>query len=213
MSDTLDPRRCALLTINVQNDFTRNDSLHAMPGTDELVPVMGSVVDGFRALRLPIVHMVRLYHADGSNAEITRRSLIAAGMPVVRPGTEGSEVRSELQPPDGFLLDHEALLEGKAQPVAPREWVMYKPRWGAFYETGLSGHLHGLDVDTVAVIGTNFPNCPRTTIYEASERDFHVVVVSDAISRIYPRGLDECAGIGARVSTSDRLLEWLRAAR
>ncbi|RCG24000.1 cysteine hydrolase [Sphaerisporangium album] len=213
MSETPDPRRCALLAVNVQNDFTRHNSLHALPGTDEIVPVMGAVVDGFRALRLPVVHMVRLYHADGSNAEVTRRSLVAAGVPVVRPGTEGSEVRPELQPPDGFLLDHEALLEGKAQPVAPREWVMYKPRWGAFYDTGLAAHLRALDVDTVAVIGTNFPNCPRTTIYEASERDFHVVVVSDAISRIYPRGLDECASIGARVLTSDRLLDWLRAAR
>ena len=30
--------------------------------------------------------------------------------------------------------------------------------------------------------GCNFPNCPRTSIYEASERDFRVVLARDAIS-------------------------------
>lgn len=41
---------------------------------------------------------------------------------------------------------------------------------GAFYGTRLEEHLRALDVDTVVVCGCNFPNCPRTTIYEASER-------------------------------------------
>lgn len=70
-----------------------------------------------------------------------------------------------------------------------REWVMYKPRWGAFYGTTLEERLRALDVDTLVVCGCNFPNCPRTTIYEASERDFHIVFVSDATSAVYEQGL------------------------
>ena len=209
MPDTPDPRRCALLTIDVQNDVTSATSPIAVPGTDEWVPAMAEIARGFRARALPVVHVVRLYKADGSNAELCRRSLIASGVPLLRPGTEGSQLREELLPPRPFRLDHETLLAGRLQSVDSREWAMYKPRWGAFYETGLAEHLRSLDVDTVAVVGANFPNCPRTTIYEASERDFRIIVVCDAISRAYPQGLEECSGIGARVLTASELLDWL----
>ncbi|WP_459872860.1 hypothetical protein, partial [Endothiovibrio diazotrophicus] len=50
--------------------------------------------------------------------------------------------------------------------------MLYKPRWGAFYRTSLESHLRGLDVSTLVFSGCNFPNCPRTSIYQASERDF-----------------------------------------
>jgi hypothetical protein len=36
--------------------------------------------------------------------------------------------------------------------------------------------------DTVTFVEFNFPNFPRTSIDGASERDFRIVLVSDAIS-------------------------------
>jgi nicotinamidase-related amidase len=71
------------------------------------------------------------------------------------------------------------------------EWIIYKPRWGAFYNTKLERHLQNLDVNTVAVCGCNFPNCPRITIYEASERDYRIVLATDATSALYDRALLE----------------------
>jgi hypothetical protein len=52
----------------------------------------------------------------------------------------------------------------------------------------LEEHLRGLGVTTLVFAGCNFPNCPRTSIYEASERDFRLIIVEDATS-----GFDECA--------------------
>jgi nicotinamidase-related amidase len=49
---------------------------------------------------------------------------------------------------------------------------MYKSRWGAFYTILLEEHLRSLDINTVIIAGCNFPNCPRSPIHEASERDF-----------------------------------------
>ena len=46
------------------------------------------------------------------------------------------------------------------------------------------------------VCGANFPNCPRTTVYEASERDFRVVVAEDALSGLYDKGAAELRAIG-----------------
>ncbi|GAA3749441.1 isochorismatase family cysteine hydrolase [Streptomyces tremellae] len=208
MTNRPDPSRSALLTIDVQNDFTLPGSPHAIPGTHELVPAMAEIAAAFRARRLPVVHVVRLYLPDGSNAELSRRDALAGGARIVLPGSPGSGLRPELAPCP-VELDHAALLRGAFQPVGEAEWLMYKPRWGAFFGTGLTGHLRGLGVDTVVVIGANFPNCPRTTLYEASERDFHAVVVPDAVSRAYPRGMDECAEMGALVLGARELIGWL----
>jgi nicotinamidase-related amidase len=89
------------------------------------------------------------------------------------------------------------------------EWIIYKPRWGAFYKTTLEGHLHELGVNTVVVCGCNFPNCPRTTIYEASERDFKIVMAKDATSLVYDIGLQELQNIGVSVMNTDECIAWL----
>jgi isochorismate hydrolase len=91
------------------------------------------------------------------------------------------------------------------------EWIMYKPRWGAFYNTLLEKHLHNLDVNTVVVCGCNFPNCPRTTIYEASERDFRIILAKDATSLIYNIGLQELENIGVLLMNTDECITWLGA--
>ncbi len=80
---------------------------------------------------------------------------------------------------------------------------MYKPRWGAFYNTPLESYLNRLGVDTLVFVGCNFPNCPRTSIYEASERDFKVVLVEDAISGLYAKGKEEMLNIGVQVTKAE----------
>jgi nicotinamidase-related amidase len=177
-----------LLTIDVQGDFYKPGAPALIEGTAERLPEMQRVVNAFRAAGRPIVHVVRLYLADGSNAEPVRRELVTATS-VVRPGTEGSRLAPELLSPDAPEPDPDFLLAGHLQGVGPLEWVMYKPRWGAFYETTLEDHLRSHRVETLVLVGCNFPNCPRTTLYEASERDFGTVLVSDAVSGVYDVGL------------------------
>lgn len=78
-------------------------------------------------------------------------------------------------------------------------------RWGAFFQTPLDAHLRSLGVSTVVVAGCNFPNCPRTSIYEASERDYRAAIVTDAVSGIYERGLTELRNIGVATLTTDEV--------
>jgi nicotinamidase-related amidase len=128
------------------------------------------------------------------------------GKKLVIAGTQGAELVDEIKPPSSsskVRLDTELLLKGKLQKVASKEWIMYKPRWGAFYVTPLEKHLRELNANTVVICGCNFPNCPRTTVYEASERDFRVVLIRDATSNIYERGLHELDNIGVELMTSD----------
>ena len=78
---------------------------------------------------------------------------------------------------------------------------------GAFYRTPLEEHLRTSGADTVVVCGCNFPNCPRATVYEASERDFRVVLVADAVSGLYERGAEELAGIGVGLPGSEECVD------
>ncbi|RVW05956.1 cysteine hydrolase family protein [Rhodococcus spongiicola] len=200
---------CALITIDVQTDFSRAGGATYVEGTEPLLPTMAKIATAFRRAGKPIVHVVRLYERDGSNAELCRRNIVADSSGIAAPGSEGSQLDVALRPSPDVELDPEWLLGGEFQKIAHNEWLMFKPRWGAFYETNLRAHLHQLGVDSLVFIGANFPNCPRTSIYEATERDFRVAMASDGISRTYDRGLEECRGIGVRVMSSDEICRWV----
>ena len=70
-------------------------------------------------------------------------------------------------------------------------------------------HLRSQGISTVIFCGCNFPNCPRTSIYEASERDFRVVVVNDALSGMYERGERELSAIGVALMSTPEVLDSL----
>jgi nicotinamidase-related amidase len=199
----------ALLTIDVQQDFTLPGAPAEIPGTAEAVPAIRRLVEAFRRGSKPIVHVVRLYLPDGSNVDPCRRQDVERGKRVVLPGTDGAELVDELKPSSSVGLDAEKLLTGGLQPIGSAEWLMYKPRWGAFYRSPLEAHLRRLGANTIAVCGCNFPNCPRATIYEASERDFRVAVVTDATSGLYERGLWELENIGVEPVSADGVSERL----
>ena len=120
-----------------------------------------------------------------------------------------AEIVDELKPSAATRLDSSLLLSGRLQHIGPMDWIMYKPRWGAFYRTPLEEHLRDLSVNTVIIAGCNFPNCPRTTIYEASERDFRIVLPQDATSQIYEKGLEELNSIGVSVMDTNKCIDWL----
>jgi nicotinamidase-related amidase len=165
----------------------------------------------FRRQDKPIVHVVRIYRPDGSNVDLCRRQDIERGKRVMLPGTDGAELVDELKPSPEIELDAESLLDGELQQIGPSEWIMYKPRWGAFYRTSLEVHLRDLGVNTLVVCGCNFPNCPRATIYEASERDLRITFVPDATSGVYKRGLRELENIGVKLASVDELSQKLTA--
>lgn len=204
-----DPEQAALLTIDVQNDFTLPNAPARIPGTADAVPRMERLVEAFRSAARPVIHVVRLYRDDGSNVDRCRWKAIEDGAEIVRPGAEGAELVAELKPSGGVSLDATRLLEGAFQEIGPSEWIIYKPRWSAFYSTDLDDFLSDRTVNTVAICGSNFPNCPRTSVYEASERDYRIVFVPDATSKTYDRGLDELENIGVALMDTKEASEWI----
>lgn len=196
----------ALITIDMQRDVLDGEPLE-VPGTSAAVGPARALAEAFRRASRPIVHVVRLYRADGANVDPCRRRKVAEGGRVLAPGTPGSQLAPLLLPDPDLVLEDDSLLAGRVQALGPSESAIYKPRWGAFYKTPLEEHLRSHAVTTLVFCGCNFPNCPRTSIYEASERDFRVVVARDAVSGLYERGERELAGIGVHLLESAQIAE------
>ena len=191
--------KSALITIDTQNDFTLEDAPAQITGTADVVSNMVRLLKFYRKNGLPIVHVIRLYLRDGSNVDLSRKKIIEEGKEIVAPESNGAELVNELKPDSSIKLKSGELLSGKAQQISSNEFVMYKPRWGAFYGTILEEFLKEREVDTVVFSGCNYPNCPRTSIYEASERDFRIVLVKNAMSQLYPKGEEEMLNIGVNL--------------
>ncbi len=192
---------CALITIDTQRDTLDGAALE-VPGTSEAVPAMRRLLGVFRRCGRPVIHVVRIYKPDGSNVDLCRRKAVRSGARVLIAGSEGCELAPGLAPDPATRLDPDLLLGGGVQGLGPGEFAVYKPRWGAFYKTPLEGHLRALGVSTLVFSGCNFPNCPRASIYEASERDFRVVLAHDATSGLYERGREELTNIGVAVMSA-----------
>jgi nicotinamidase-related amidase len=185
--------RSALLTIDLQRDFVAD-----IAGTTEVLPAVRRLTHAFRRAGRPIVHIVRLYLPDGSNADLCRRTLRGK----VNPHSPGSQLADGLAP--GSELDPDLLLAGHAQEIGSDEHILYKPRWSAFFRTRLLEHLAERAVSTVVVAGCNYPNCPRSTLVDATERDLRAVAVRDALSGWTTDADREMTGMGiACLDTSE----------
>jgi nicotinamidase-related amidase len=195
-----------LITIDTQNDFTLPNAPALIPGTAEILPNMQRLLAAFRRAARPIVHVVRIYQQDGSNVDLCRREAVESGVAMLVPDSEGVQLVNEIKPDVQSRLDTPRLLSGEFQVVGAHEYILYKPRWGSFYQTGLENFLRQQGCDTLVLCGCNFPNCPRTTIYEASERDFRIVLVDDAISQLYPKGQEEMVNIHVALLTTDAVI-------
>ena len=202
-----DLKNSALVTVDAQRDFSLPGAIAEIPGTADAIPRMARLLQAFRAAGRPIVHIVRLYLADGSNVDLCRRELIQSGKEIARPGSDGAQLVRELLPSPDLELDCDLLLMGGIQTMGPMEVAIYKSRWGAFFQTPLQNHLKSLRVNTLIVCGCNYPNCPRATVYEASERDYRLVLVDDAVSGIYPQGREEMRNIGVNLWSAETVIE------
>lgn len=87
--------------------------------------------------------------------------------------------------------------------------MLVKPRFSAFFHTGLDLILRRLGVQTVLLAGTTTPNCIRTTCYDAISLDYDAVVLSDCTSSVtdavQAANLADMQRVGAVVCASTEL--------
>jgi nicotinamidase/pyrazinamidase len=190
----------ALLVVDVQNDFCPGGNL-AVPGGDEVVPIINALARRFRHVVLtqdwhPAGHLsFASSHAGRKPYETIQ---VAYGPQVLWPdhciqGTHGAAFRDDLD------LPHAALVIRKG---FRREIDSYS----AFFEndhatpTGLAGYLRERGLQRLFVAGLALDFCVRYSAEDARRQGFDVIVIDDAC-----RGIDVDGSVVATRASFTRL--------
>ncbi len=125
-----------------------------------VVPNSRRLAEAFRALGARVVYVTYGAHLpDFSDAPIHLKDWMKA-------------IDNRVGAPE-----HEIVDEVRPQ---PGELVLNKTTMGAFGSTGIEAHLRGMGIANIVVTGVSTNNCVGMTAMEACDRQFGVVVVSDA---------------------------------
>lgn len=159
--------RSALLIGDVQVDFCPGGAL-AVPGGNEIIPVVNDYVRLFRSRNLPIV-AIRDWHPPNhcSFQEQGGRWPVHCVQ-----GSRGAQFHPDLVVPPGTLVISKA-----TDPA--------REAYSSFDGTSLEERLREAGVETLFVSGLATDYCVRQTVLDARRLGFRVVLLEDAI-----RGID-----------------------
>jgi nicotinamidase-related amidase len=155
-----DPRRTALLVIDMQNDFLLPDAPVHTPGGLELVPLISALASQARGLGLPVVFTQEMHRADHSDFGIE----LNFEPPHCLEGTPGADVVAGLSPQPGDVR------------------ITGKRRYDAFLGTDLDLALRVRGVENLLVTGVCTDICVISTVHHARNLDYRCFVLSDAMA-------------------------------
>ena len=147
-------KRPALLIIDmVKDNFVESRNLPVTPFARAAIEPLNNLIDVFRVQKWPIIFSTDAFHEE---------DFIFKGRmhPHSLSGTEGAEVVDELNMQDDDL------------------WLP-KPRFSAFFNTGLEKWLREKGVGLCAVGGITTHFCVLTTVLDAICHDFQAVLLED----------------------------------
>ena len=201
---TFDRAALALIVIDMQRDFAEPGGFGESLGNDVsriqlIVPTVRRLIEGFRALGLPIVHTMECHRPDLSDCPPAKRD---RGEPRLRIGDAGPMGRVLIAgEPGTAILDELAPIAG--------EIVIEKPGKGAFYATPLQDHLTRLGIRQLVFAGVTTEVCVQTTMREANDRGYECLLAEDATESYFPRfkaaALDMIRAQGAIVGWTARV--------
>lgn len=157
----VDPEKTALVVIDMQNDFVRQDAPYESPAAREMIDDLNRLIGSCRAHDIPIIFTAHAHRSDGSDLGAVKHihPLTAEGR-ALKAGTEGVQLYPKVD-------------------VADTDHVFEKRRYSAFFATDLELLLRNLGVDTLIIGGVATNVCCESTTRDAYFRDFKVIFLSD----------------------------------
>ncbi len=145
------------LIIDMQVDFFAHKRLS--DGRGGLVVNVNALAAATREAETPLVWVKQEFSPDLSDASLeVKRSKIS----VVISGTSGAQILPELD-------------------VRSSDNIIIKKRYSAFFGTDLDDLLRSFHCDTLIVAGVNTHACIRTTVVDAYQRDYDVILARECI--------------------------------
>jgi nicotinamidase-related amidase len=212
----IDPRRTAVLAIDTHRGHL-DPEIATMPvAADIAADVMAASVrllEGTRAAGIPTAFVVMNNRIVQGESEYLRnpfwKAVESARLSVTPdlpstisghnlPGSPQTEVMPELAPgPDDYVINS-------------------KHRLSSWIDTELESWLRMLKIDTLLLIGINTNTCVQCAAFEAFNRDYKTIVVSDCVHSMYGAdlhqfGLENVARCFGWVLSTDEVLDKLGA--
>ena len=151
--------RMTLLIIDMLNDFFRQHARLAEQRA-RLVASINTLAEAFRHHGQPVLWVRQEFAPDLHDAFLEMRK---QNLRVTIAGTDGCELLPE--------LDHR-----------PADTTIVKKRYSAFFGTDLEATLRRGRPEALVVAGINTHACVRTTVIDAYQRDYEVVVATECIA-------------------------------
>ena len=168
MFPVLEPRRCALLAIDMQNLFLEPGAPLEIPFARALVPGLNRMARALRRTGGSVVWVRNAFDARTlaswsvffgaiNTPDLSRRVLEG-----LAPGSHGQALWRDLE-------------------TAPGDMIAEKDRYSAFHSpvSTLDRDLRARGVDTVLIAGTLTNVCCETTARDAMQLDYKVVMLAD----------------------------------
>jgi nicotinamidase-related amidase len=170
----IDPKRTALLTIDLQNDFLHPDGAYGRAGQSS---------EAIAALPARIAPLRDALRAAGGTYVSAQFTLVPGpgGEPLIAPHLKA------LRP---FLGKGDfapgAWGHGLVDALAPADYTIEKVAYSALYQTRLEYLLRALGVDTLILGGIVTNGGVASTIRDAHLRNIHTVILSDGCAAFDP---------------------------
>ncbi|RWC30596.1 cysteine hydrolase family protein [Mesorhizobium sp.] len=159
----LDPRRAAVIVIDMVNEFCKPGGAMVLPGYETLVAPQLAVIEAARTAGVPVI-WVHDSHRPGMRRE--REWLKRT--PHCLDGSWGPEIIEDL----GARTD---------------EIHVIKRRYSAFFQTDLDLTLKDMQIDQLIIFGVVTNICVRSTVHDAFFQGYEVVVPRDCCAATGPR--------------------------
>jgi ureidoacrylate peracid hydrolase len=168
----IDAASCALVVVDVQNDFCHEDGAFATLGPDvsrlqAVVPAIESLLELAHAESVPVIHLVTTHGPWSDSPSWRRRGLAGATLdvertPFLQPGTWGAEMYRLVPGEDDLVIE--------------------KHRYSGFAYTPLELALQAKERDTILLAGVTTHACVEATAFDAISRGVFPVLVEDCVA-------------------------------
>ncbi len=210
----LDPKECALLIIDMQNDFLHPEGVFAkrkvdVSGAREIVKPLAGAADACRRAGMKVVYTQTTHREDLCDMGRMHREMLYAR------NNAALGIGSKVGPSDkklGGLIrgSWNAAIVDELAPVSGDVVVDAKHKFNSFYQTDLEMILRNLGVKTLLFAGVTGSICVETTFREAYMRDFRCVLLEDCTWERLPEWMEATKRILSvnfgYLSTSDNLI-------
>jgi nicotinamidase-related amidase len=170
MTPTIDPAHTALLSMDFQNAIVGR-----LEDADALVARQAAAIAAARAAGVTIAH-VRVGFADGDALAGQMAKRVPPEMRAhFHADAPGTQIHPDLTP-------------------APADIVVRKIRVGAFSTTDLHDQLQARGIDTLILTGISTSGVVLSTVRDAHDKDYTLIVVSDLMADPAPAVHDFLVG-------------------